>query len=558
MKFLISLLVVNSILLNANAQVKIGAPGDPDINAVLELAGSSKGLLLPRLALAGSSSPAPLSAFSAGMVIYNTANVSDVRPGYYYSDGIKWIRISNSLETWSLSGNAATNPADQFIGTSDATDLSIRTDGSEQIRIYSNGTVDIGINYYLPGNMRIRMGGLSTGSQAATLGLSGNINATANGQDLYSIFNSPIFNAGFTHNFVTGMHTEIFFSGAANAFAGNNVRIGTTGSGRFGMVAGTMSTVGRYSTGSLDGTYYGGYFLAETVPPGSGAFNEMFGTSSNASLDGSGVTSIIQFGAQKNVVSTHNPNASVDRMYGISNSIQHFSGSTIAIVSALDNKITAISNSIFTEAYGTKSLFQTGSGAGITHCYGHYVAPISMTTNITNYRGIFIGDIALTSGTRRAFEYAGTGTNDPVVINYDGSVQIGTYTTVPNAKLSIIDGHLQTGQTTKPTISTNSNMGTGAIATLNDATDIAGIIDLDLGSGAWASGPQATITFNKVYANTPIVIITPANSAAAAGVEQQRPHVTTNITSFTISFGAAATNGNMMRFNYHVIETVNN
>ena len=555
MKILISLLVVNSILFNVNAQVKIGAPGDPDINAVLELAGSSKGLLLPRLALAGSSSPAPLSTFTAGMVIYNTANVSDVQPGYYYSDGIKWIRISNSLETWSLTGNAATNPGDQFIGTSDETDLSIKTNGTERIRIYSNGTFDIGI-HALPGNMRIRMGGFSTGSQAATLGLSGFINATANGQYLYSIYNSPSFGAGFNHSLITGIDTEIFFSGSANSFTGNDARIGTSGSGHFGIVAATKGTVGRNSTGTSDGEFYGGYFSAETG--GSGMFSKMFGTSSSASLDGSGAISLSDFGAQNNVVSTHNPNASVSNLYGVSNLILHSSGSTLANVSALENQVTVLSNSIFTEAYGTISRFQTSSGGGITHCYGHYVAPVFMSYNITNYRGIFIGDIALTSGTRRAFEYAGAGSNDPVVINYDGSVQIGTYTTVPNAKLSIVDGHLQSGQTTKPTISTWPNIGTGGTATLNDATDIAGIIDLDLGSGAWSSGPQVTITFNKVYANSPIVIITPANSEAAAGVENQRPHVTTNATSFTISFGAAATNGNMMRFNYHVIETVNN
>ena len=556
MKILISLFVINLILFNVKAQVKIGAPGDPDINAVLELAGSSKGLLLPRLALAGLSSPAPLSTFTAGMVIYNTANVSDVRPGYYYSDGLKWIRISNSLETWSLAGNAATNPADQFIGTSDATDLSIRTDGAERIRIYSNGKVDIGINF-LSDNMRIRMGGLSTGSGAATLGLIGFINATANGQDLYSIYNSPIFGADFTHNIIGGMNTQIFFSGSATAFIGNDVRLGTTGSGHFGMVAATKGIVGRYSTGTSDGEFYGGYFSAETGPS-SGMFSKMFGTSSSAILDGSGAISLSDFGAQNNFVSTHNPNASVSNMYGVTNLILHTSGSTLANVFALENQVTVLSNSIITEAYGTKSNFLTLSGGGITHCYGHYVESVFAGSNISNFRGIFIGNIGLASGIRRAFEYAGTGANDPVIINYDGSVQIGTNTPVPNAKLSIVDGHLQSGQTTKPTISTNSNMGTGAIATLNDATDIAGIIDLDLGSGAWSSGPQATITFNKVYANSPVVIIAPANSAAAAGVELQRPHVTTNATSFTISFGAAATNGNMMRFNYHVIETVNN
>ena len=547
------------ILFTANTQVKIGAPGDPDLDAVLELAGSSRGLLLPRIALTGTSSPAPLSAFVAGMVVYNTANVSDVRPGYFYSDGVRWIRISSAFETWSLAGNAATNPAVQFIGTSDATDLSIRTNSTERMRIYSNGMFDIGINA-LPGNVRIRMGGTSTGPLAATFGLNGSLNATANGQSLYSIFNSPNFGTGFTHNTITGINTDIFFSGAVNGFMfGNHASVSTTGSAApTGFVAGIRGQAARYSTGGTDGNFYGGYFSAETGNPGIGVMSEMFGTLSTASLGGTGATNLTSLGGQSNFVLTLNPNALPTLVYGTKNLINHSASSTIGAVYATHNSIAVNSNSVFTEAYGTLSNFQTNSGGGITNCYGHYVSSVAASTNISNFRGIYIGNIGLASGTRRAFEYAGTGTNDPVIINFDGSVQIGNPAPVTNAKLSITDGHLQSGQTTKPTIAPTINIGTGGTASLVDATDIAGIISLDLGSGAWASGPIATVTFNKLYANAPVVVITPLSANSSLAVNSQRPYITTTTAGFTINFGVAASSGVILLFSYHVIETTNN
>ena len=556
-----SLLLVSSFtaLFTVNSQVKIGAPGDPDMDAVLELAGSSKGLLLPRIALTGTSSAAPLSAFVAGMVVYNTANVSDLRPGYYYSDGIRWIRIPSSFDTWSLAGNTATNPAVQFIGTSDATDLSIRTNSIERMRIYSTGMFDIGINA-LPGNIRLRIGGTSTGNLAATIGFNGTINATANGQSLYSVYNTPSFGTGFTHNTITGLNTAISYPGAVNGFiTGNDALVSTIGSSEpTGYVVGTRGQVYRFSNGAADGNFYGGYFSAETGNPSVGALSEMFGTLSTATLGGTGATNLTSFGAQNNFVLTLNSNALPTLVYGVRNLINHSASSTLGVVYAVHNTIAANSNSVFTEAYGTISNFQTNSGGGITNCYGHYVSSVAASTNISNFRGIYIGNIALTSGTRRAFEYAGTGTNDPVIINYDGSVQIGSTTPVTNAKLSITDGHLQSGQTTKPIIASTASIGSGGTATLNDATDVAGIISLNMGTGLWGSGAIATVTFNKVYATAPIVIITPTNIAAATGMVNQRPYITTTTTTFTINFALAPTLDNVMLFNYQVIETVNN
>lgn len=77
----------------AFSQVKIGNnPQTINANAMLEIEGA-KGLLLPRLALEKTTLAAPLTAHVAGMTVYNTATVEDVKPGFYYNDGVKWSKM---------------------------------------------------------------------------------------------------------------------------------------------------------------------------------------------------------------------------------------------------------------------------------------------------------------------------------------------------------------------------------------------------------------------------------------------------------------------------------
>jgi hypothetical protein len=91
----IILLILFSI--NSYSQVGIGTT-NPDSDALLELDASISigGLLLPRVSLTSTSSFAPLSAHVEGMSVYNTNTAGDVRPGQYYNDGSKWIRLGGT------------------------------------------------------------------------------------------------------------------------------------------------------------------------------------------------------------------------------------------------------------------------------------------------------------------------------------------------------------------------------------------------------------------------------------------------------------------------------
>lgn len=65
--------------------------GAPNASAGLDLDFSNKGLLIPRIALTGTTSFAPFASHTAGMVVFNTATAGDVTPGFYQDNGTKWI-----------------------------------------------------------------------------------------------------------------------------------------------------------------------------------------------------------------------------------------------------------------------------------------------------------------------------------------------------------------------------------------------------------------------------------------------------------------------------------
>jgi hypothetical protein len=73
--------------------VGISATGNvpPNSSAGLDISATNKGLLIPRIALTATASSSPLAAHVAGMIVYNTATVGDVTPGFYYDNGTAWV-----------------------------------------------------------------------------------------------------------------------------------------------------------------------------------------------------------------------------------------------------------------------------------------------------------------------------------------------------------------------------------------------------------------------------------------------------------------------------------
>ncbi|HOU97826.1 MAG TPA: hypothetical protein PLP65_03170 [Bacteroidales bacterium] len=72
---------------------------------------------------------------------------------------------------WQLTGNSGTNPASNYLGTTDAQDLVIRTQNSERMRIMSSGAVRIG--YGTAATNALQVGGYGTSNPTVFMGSDG-------------------------------------------------------------------------------------------------------------------------------------------------------------------------------------------------------------------------------------------------------------------------------------------------------------------------------------------------------------------------------------------------
>src|SRR6478609_7154785 len=85
--FLFSQVGFGTSTLNDNSAIEIGTDT------------STKGLLLSRINLIDCATASPLTAHEQGMIVYNLATSGSgalsVTPGFYYNNGIKFIRESS-------------------------------------------------------------------------------------------------------------------------------------------------------------------------------------------------------------------------------------------------------------------------------------------------------------------------------------------------------------------------------------------------------------------------------------------------------------------------------
>lgn len=111
----------------------------PDVTAILDVDATNKGILIPRVSLTVTTNPFPVSAPTTSLLVYNTAIVNDVIMGYYYWDGMKWVRLmTNESNDWRLSGNTGTTVGANFIGTADLEGLAFKTNNVDRMRIHEN------------------------------------------------------------------------------------------------------------------------------------------------------------------------------------------------------------------------------------------------------------------------------------------------------------------------------------------------------------------------------------------------------------------------------------
>ncbi|MFT4071237.1 MAG: hypothetical protein QM654_04870 [Dysgonamonadaceae bacterium] len=232
---------------NIHAQVTIGSNYKPNSNALLDLrenadSTSSKGLLLPRMALTSTISSAPMTVYEKGMVVYNTATVNDVTPGFYYSNGTKWVKISSSdSNSWLLTGNTSTTPGSDFLGTTDDQDLVFKRNNvqagwlsdakkSTAFGVGSLPTTTIGMRNTAFGYQAL---GAGTGYNSVAIGEGALLNATGgwnvvvgNGLQTTSGTGNVALGWGVALNATSGINNMIVGNNSMQTLSSGNENVG--------------------------------------------------------------------------------------------------------------------------------------------------------------------------------------------------------------------------------------------------------------------------------------------------------------------------------------------
>lgn len=211
--------------------------------SALDIVSSASGLLIPRM------TNATILGLTVGvnqnsMLVYQTDLVS----GYYYYDHptTTWRQLLDNKTGWMLTGNSNTNSLNDYIGTSDLQNLSIRTNAIERIHVTSAGLV--GVNMTAT-NAQFESTTNSTTADFAAI--KGSVTGIAKVYGVLGTTNSTTTNASGVRGYasgITGMNNGLFGESAS-----------TDGSGVFGIAteATSVNTVGVYGSAILGTGVFG-------------------------------------------------------------------------------------------------------------------------------------------------------------------------------------------------------------------------------------------------------------------------------------------------------------
>ena len=299
-RFLILAFAMFSI--TAMAQVAINTDSSlPDNSAMLDVKSITKGLLMPRMTQAQRNA---IVTPAAGLTIFQTDNT----PGIYFNSGTSaapvWVVAgSGSGGTgtgWSTTGNGATNPAINFIGTTDNKDLIFkRSSGWAGVIGLSN--TSFGLSAF---------NSSSTGQNNSAFGDYALAYNTAGNNNTASGFNALFFNTTGSSNTASGFNALFF-----NTTGGYN-----TASGTDALYANTIGSSNTASGGSA--------LLANTT----GNFNVAIGNSALSSV----TTGSNNIGIGNN---TQVPTATASNQVRIGNALITYAGIQVAWTITSDRRL---------------------------------------------------------------------------------------------------------------------------------------------------------------------------------------------------------------------------
>ena len=211
--------------------------------------------------------PASMTADQNGMMVFLTTAVGGNQPGFYYWDhpSTSWKSVGSGNVGWALNGNTGTNPAVNFIGTTDFTDVIFKRDnlragligqldtsfGSEALNPLSTGGFNSAfgeqaLQHNTSGFENTAIGAaslwqnldgfrnLAAGLSAMSENLSGNYNTaignSAMSQKLSGDFNTAVGYESLQQNFTGNSNTAIGYQAGLTTTGSGNISIGALAS----------------------------------------------------------------------------------------------------------------------------------------------------------------------------------------------------------------------------------------------------------------------------------------------------------------------------------------
>lgn len=268
------------------AQVGIGTTTP---NGALDIQSSNNGLVIPRVQLTSIADNVTVvnpnaSPLLTSTLVYNLAPAgvvpNNVVAGFYYWNNIasRWIAV-NGVAGWELDGNTAiTNPvvpvtygtstigvAENFLGTTDANDITFGTNTIERMRIkQTTGNVGIGL-----ANPLYKLDALSNDFRTGNF-----LNNYLGNSDRYGVYSSSVNAPGYgLGGYFEGGYKGAYFLVTATTYTGDAYGIDVRATGSAGNRYG-----GNFSVSGTGTTNYAGFFSSTgatnnygvIVPNGSG------------------------------------------------------------------------------------------------------------------------------------------------------------------------------------------------------------------------------------------------------------------------------------------------
>jgi trimeric autotransporter adhesin len=465
MRNLLVAFTVTTAALEVTAQQNVGiGVAVPDASARLDIVGTNRGLLIPRVALASLNDKTTVPTPATGLLVFNTNAAVTGGTGFYYNSGttavVAWKKLqdgSSGGAGWALTGNTDIDSIANFLGTTDNNPIVFRVNNKYAGQIGSNGGIALGRG---ANSSRITPPGV------IAIGDSALFNNTDSSE--IAIGNSALFN-----NTTGQSNTAIGnFSLVSNRIGFANVAVGdftltlsdTSDNTAVGFAA-LNAAVGEQNTA------VGSQALVNNF---AGFLNTAVGYAAGASIDnGSGNTSLGTLSLVQNVSGNANTAVGLYSLFGIEgdentavgfnaigNGASGFSNSAFGAdaFTSLDggNYNTGIGDSVayslttgsFNTAVGTRAagLLTTGSSntavgylslnSVSTGTFNTAIGNSSLTLLTTGSFNTAIGNLADASG-------AGAGTlTNATAVGYNTKVSTSNTVRIGNAAVTSIGGQV--------------------------------------------------------------------------------------------------------------------